>query len=275
MGLQVLLHHRTAYHYSRQVALGPQTIQLRPTPHCRTPIASYTLAVEPADNTLRWQLDLHANYAARVLFPHKTDAFIVDVKLVADMSPVNPFAFFVEPSAATWPFQYAADLTRDLEPYRAAVPASPRLRAFVAGIPKHSRNTVDLLVEMNQRVRDNVTYTTRMEHGTRSADETLTCGDGSCRDSAWLLVEVFRQLGFAARFVSGYLVQLANDQPDSPRRDSVDLHAWCEVFLPGAGWIGLDATSRHADGGRPHSAGVHAHGVAGRTDRWHRGAGGG
>ena len=243
MGLQVLLHHRTAYHYSRQVALGPQTIQLRPTPHCRTPIPSYTLAVEPADHTLRWQLDLHSNYAARVLFAAKTSDFSVDVKLVADLSPLNPFDFVVEPSAAQWPFDYPQELSRDLEPYKAGGPPSPRLRAFVAGISKRPRGTVDLLVEINQQVRNAVRYITRMEHGTRPADETLMCGDGSCRDSAWLLVEVLRQLGLAARFVSGYLIQLVNDQPDSPRQDSVDLHAWCEVFLPGAGWIGLDATS--------------------------------
>ncbi len=243
MGLQVLLHHRTAYRYSRQVALGPQTIQLRPTPHCRTPILSYTLAIEPADHTLRWQLDLYSNYAARVLFPAKTSELAVDVKLVADLSPLNPFDFVVEPSAAQWPFSYPQELSRDLEPYKSGGPASPRLRAFVAGISKQRRGTVDLLVEINQQVRNSVRYITRMEHGTRTADETLSCGDGSCRDSAWLLIEVLRELGFAARFVSGYLIQLVNAEPDSPKQDSVDLHAWCEVFLPGAGWIGLDSTS--------------------------------
>ncbi len=243
MGLQVSLHHRTSYQYSRQVALGPQTIQLRPTPHCRTPIFSYTLSVEPSDHSLRWQLDLHSNYSARVLFSANTSHFVVDVKLDADLTPINPFDFFVEPSVTQWPFNYPQELSRDLEPYKSSGPPSPRLRAFVAGISKQPRGTVGLLVEINQRVRDSVRYVTRMEHGTRSADETLTCADGSCRDSAWLLLEVLRQLGFAARFVSGYLIQLANDQPDGPGKDTVDLHAWCEVFLPGAGWIGFDATS--------------------------------
>ncbi len=244
MGLQVLLDHRTAYHYDNEVTLGPQTIQLRPTPHCRTPILSYTLAVEPAHHTLRWQLDPHANYAARVLFSQPTRAFVVDVKLVADLSPINPFDFVLDPSVATWPFQYAPELARDLEPYRAVDTVSPRLRSFVAGIPKHSQPTVDFVVGMNARVRDAIGYTTRMEHGTQTADETLACATGSCRDSGWLLVEVFRHLGIAARFVSGYLIQLATEEgTPGPKADTADLHAWCEIFLPGAGWIGLDPTS--------------------------------
>ncbi len=243
MALQISLHHRTAYRYSKPVVLGPQTIQLRPAPTARAPILSYSLAVEPADHTLRWQLDPQANFAARVLFPAKTQEFAVDVRLVADMMPVNPFDFVVEPVAATWPFQYGPDLRRDLQPFLTSGPAGPKLRSFVAGFPKAARSTVDMLVEVNQWIHDTISYNTRMEHGTQSADDTLSCATGSCRDSSWLLVEVFRQLGLAARFVSGYLIQLANEAPDGPKRDFADLHAWCEVFLPGAGWIGLDPTS--------------------------------
>jgi uncharacterized protein (DUF2126 family)/transglutaminase-like putative cysteine protease len=248
MGIPVALHHRTAYRYDKAVALGPQVIQLRPTPHCRTPILSYSLNITPADHILNWQLDPHANYLARVMFPGRTTEFIVAVDLVADLTPVNPFAFFLDPGFENYPFTYTAELARDLEPYRFVDPkdaAGQGLRAFVAGVSREQQGTVSFLVALNQRVRDQVAYVTRLEHGVQSCEQTLSLGSGSCRDSAWLLVEVCRLLGLAARFVSGYLIQLAGDPDvlDSLKADSTDLHAWAEVFLPGAGWIGLDPTS--------------------------------
>ena len=243
MGIQVALHHQTQYRYQRAVSLGPQVIQLRPTPHCRTPILSYSLQVVPVDHVLKWQLDPHANYLARVLFPEKTDTFTVEVNLVADLTPVNPFDFFLEPGVESYPFPYSRELARDLEPYRKAEPAGPLLREFVHGISQEPQNTISFLVALNKRVRDEVAYVTRLEHGVQSPEQTLALATGSCRDSAWLLVQILRQLGLAARFVSGYLIQLAEENSDGSQVDSADLHAWAEVFLPGAGWIGLDATS--------------------------------
>jgi uncharacterized protein (DUF2126 family)/transglutaminase-like putative cysteine protease len=243
MGTQVLLHHRTEYRYDKAVKLGPQVIQLRPTPHCKTPITSYALDVIPADHTLNWQLDPHANYLARILFPEKTTVFAVDVSLVADMTPVNPFAFFLEPGYDTFPFTYSPELTRDLDPFRSTEAPEPLLRAFVARISREQQGTVNFLVGLNQSVRNEIAYVTRMEHGVQTPEETLAGRTGSCRDSAWLLVQIFRHLGIAARFVSGYLIQLAGDGSDGPKTDSADLHAWAEVFLPGAGWIGMDPTS--------------------------------
>lgn len=243
MGIKVLLQHRTQYLYDKAVALGPQVIQLRPTPHCKTPILSYALEIVPAAHVLYWQLDAHANYLARVIFPEKTTEFAVDVRLVADLTPINPFGFLLEPGYANYPFQYGAELAKDLEAYRAADAAGPRLRTFVQGLPRETQGTVGFLIGVNERVRNAIGYVTRMEHGVQTCEETLGLGTGSCRDSAWLLVQVFRQLGVAARFVSGYLIQLAAEEADGPKVDSADLHAWAEVFLPGAGWIGLDATS--------------------------------
>ena len=245
MGKQVSLHHRTGYKYDKPVALGPQVIQLRPTPHCCTPILSYSLDVTPAQHTLNWQLDPHANHVARVLFSSKAIEFAVEVNLVADLAPINPFAFFLEPGFESYPFVYPSELARDLLPYTAAEQAGPRLQAFLKTLPSGNQGTVSLLTTLNQRVRDAIRYTTRLEHGVQSPEETLQLGSGSCRDSAWLLVQVFRQLGMAARFVSGYLIQLVSDDPNDggPKADSADLHAWAEVFLPGAGWIGLDPTS--------------------------------
>ena len=244
MSPKVSLHHTTHYIYDKAVALGPQVIQLRPTPHCRTPILRYSLEITPPEHTLYWQFDPHANHLARVIFPNKTTEFKVEVNLVADLTPINPFGFLLEPGYETYPFRYSPELAKDLEPYRSADPAGPLLRRFMNEVAKDSQGTVGFLIGVNARIRDTIGYVTRLEQGVQSCEETLRVRTGSCRDSAWLLVQVLRQLGMAARFVSGYLIQLAEEGvADGPKVDSADLHAWAEVFLPGAGWIGLDATS--------------------------------
>ena len=244
MGIQVALNHRTEYRYDKAVYLGPQVIQLRPAPHGRTPILSYSLSVIPAQHILKWQLDPHSNYLARVLFQEKTTEFAVEVNLVADLAPVNPFDFFLEPEVVDYPFTYAADLRGDLEPYLAMEMAGQRLRSFVAELPGERRGTIGFLADLNRRISAEIGYTTRMEHGVQTCEETLEKRLGSCRDSAWLLVQVLRQVGIAARFVSGYLIQLAGAVGgDGPAKESAELHAWAEAYLPGAGWIGMDATS--------------------------------
>ncbi len=249
MGIQVALSHRTAYRYDKAVALGPQIIQLRPAPHCQTPILDYSLDIVPADNTLKWQLDAHSNYLARVLFSGKTTDFVVEVNLTADLAPINPFDFFLDPGVEQFPFKYSAELARDLGPYCVPDHAGPRMQQLLYGISRDRASTVSFLVNLNQRIRDRVAYIVRLEPGVQSPEETLARSSGSCRDSAWLFVQVLRHLGFASRFVSGYLVQLAsadgeaNPLSNAVTTDTADLHAWVEVYLPGAGWIGLDATS--------------------------------
>jgi uncharacterized protein (DUF2126 family)/transglutaminase-like putative cysteine protease len=248
MSIEVKLHHRTAYRYERDVALGPQIIQLRPAPHCKTPIDAYVLKVTPAHHILHWQFDPLGNHLARVIFPRKTSELSVDVTMVADMTPINPFAFFLDPNFETFPFQYPAELAHNLEPYRSLEPSGPLLKAFLTEIPAATQNTVAFVGNVTAQVRDRVSYVTRLEHGVQSCEQTLGGLTGSCRDSAWLLIQVFRSFGLAARFVSGYLIQLADNEPiedraPGPKVDSADLHAWAEVFLPGAGWIGVDPTS--------------------------------
>ena len=253
MGIQVQLHHRSQYLYERAVALGPQIIQLRPAPHVRTAIASYALEVTPAGRVLNWQFDALGNHVARAVFPGKTAQFAVDVSLIADLTPINPFGFLLDPGVENYPFAYSTDQTINLAPYLYPLPPGQELRKFLQGVSREKQNTLSLLVALNQKVRDQVAYTTRMEHGVQLPEQTLSCASGSCRDSAWLLVQILRNLGLASRFVSGYLIQLAEDEapmPDTPeehkptiKADQADLHAWAEVFLPGAGWIGLDPTS--------------------------------
>ncbi len=248
MTIKVALRHYTEYEYDRLVTLSPHIVRLRPAPHSRTPIEAYSIKVQPEKHFINWQQDPFGNYLARYVFPEKTRSLKIHVELIADMTVINPFDFFLEESAEHFPFNYEEYLSRDLLPYLEVQERGPKLLGWLASIKKTKQPTIDFLVNINQQLMQDVKYLIRMEAGVQSCEETLEKKSGSCRDTAWLLVQVLRHLGLAARFVSGYLVQLtadikALDGPSGPEQDFTDLHAWVEVFLPGAGWVGLDPTS--------------------------------
>ena len=248
MSIRAAIHHLTHYKYDRPVSLSPQIIRLRPAPHSRTRVISHSLKVSPADHFVNHQQDPYGNWLARYVFPELATELKIEVDVVADMTVYNPFDFFVEESAEKWPFEYGEDLRPDLVIYRTPEPAGPRLEAFLSGIDRAPKRTVDFVVDLNRRLAREIEYVIRMEPGVQSPEETFERGSGSCRDSSWLLVQILRNLGLAARFVSGYLIQLkpdrvAIDGPPGTDHDFTDLHAWAEVYLPGAGWIGLDPTS--------------------------------
>lgn len=248
MSIKAAIYHKTHYKFDREVNLSPHIIRLRPAAHSRTPIEAYTLNIKPENHFLNWQQDPYGNYQARVVFPEKTDHLSIEVELIADMSVINPFDFFLDDSAQNYPFEYPDRIKKALAPYLEIKESGPLLMDLLKQVDRSEQETLIFLVQVNQLVNRTLGYNIRMETGVQSCEETLKTGRGSCRDFTWLMVNLFRHLGLAARFVSGYSVQLAPDEkplegPSGVDEDVTDLHAWVEVYVTGAGWIGLDATS--------------------------------
>ncbi|MCB1180032.1 MAG: transglutaminase family protein [Leptospiraceae bacterium] len=248
MSLRVALHHKTEYRYPKPISIYPHVVRLRPAVHTRTPVRAYSFKVNPSDNFLNWQQDPFGNYQARLVFPEKSDLLSFEVELIVDMPVINPFDFFLDSYAEEFPFRYSEQNLEELTPYLQVKENSKNFNDFVSSVNIKKRRTIDFLVDLNTKIQNEVSYIVRMEPGVYTPTETLTLKKGSCRDSAWLMVQTLRKLGLAARFTSGYLIQLvpdvkALDGPTGPEKDFTDLHAWAEVYLPGAGWVGLDATS--------------------------------
>ena len=249
MTVTVGLTHHTAYEYDKPISMSPHIFRLKPAAHSRTSIDSYSLKITPENHFINWQQDAYGNYLGRVVFPEQTKSFSFTVDLVAKMNVINPFDFFLEEYAEHYPFEYDEATQHEVSAYLHKGKPNKKILDFLEPVlPKKPLRTVDFFVALNQYISEYVGYTIRLEPGVQTSSETLALKTGSCRDSAWLLVEAFRHIGLAARFVSGYLIQLTADEksldgPSGPEEDFTDLHAWCEVYVPGAGWIGLDPTS--------------------------------
>jgi transglutaminase-like putative cysteine protease len=244
----VKIEHITRYRYDRPVLLSPHLIRLRPAPHTRTPIHHYRLEVSGGDRNIYCQQDPFGNFIARAVFSEKHTELTIGVTLVAELTIINPFDFFVERYAENYPFQYDVLLAQELVPYFEVAEAGPMLQHWLASIPREPCAIVSFLGCINSRLQQSINYAIRLEPGIQRCETTLEKAQGSCRDTSWLLVQILRHIGLAARFVSGYLIQLVADQPalDGPSgtdADFTDLHAWVEVYIPGAGWVGLDPTS--------------------------------
>lgn len=248
MAVRVALHHHTQYNYDRVVFASPHLIRLKPAAHTRTSIESYSLTIEPKNHVLHWQQDPFGNFLARVDFWEPMQTMTINVEIIACLEPVNPFDFFIDTYAGSFPFDYEARLKKDLAPYLEITEQGPHLTQWLRKFDQTKQGTVDFLINLNREVFQTVAYTVRLQPGVQTVEETLHQAIGSCRDSGWLLVQILRHLGLAARFVSGYLAQVATDETASNDsaslvENSLALHAWAEVYIPGAGWIGLDPTS--------------------------------
>ncbi|WP_416442314.1 DUF2126 domain-containing protein [Leeuwenhoekiella sp. A16] len=248
MALKIVISHKTIYKYDRPVKLSPHIFRLRPAPHSRTPIENYSIKIKPENQFFNWQQDPFGNYLARIVFPEKTTELSVDVEIIADLKTINPFDFFVEDYAEEFPFKYEETVKKELLPYLEIKERGTLLLDFIKTVDVTPKKTIYFLIDLNQKINQYLNYTVRLEPGVQPCEVTLKKKLGSCRDFAWLLVQTLRHFGFGARFVSGYLVQLKSDEksldgPSGPEEDFTDLHAWAEVYIPGAGWIGFDATS--------------------------------
>ncbi len=248
MAIKIAIKHHTEYRFDRLTSIMPHVVRLRPAPHCRTPIESYSLKVQPENHFINWQQDPFSNHLARMVFPEPARKLMFDVEVIADMTVINPFDFFLDEKFDYCPFRYDRQLKKDLAPYLQITEKGPLLLDWLGKVDRRKTPTIDFLVALNSQLMSELSYLVRMDPGVQTCEDTLTLRQGSCRDYAWLLVQILRHLGMAARFVSGYLVQLkadvkALDGPSGTEQDFTDLHAWAEVYIPGAGWLGMDATS--------------------------------
>lgn len=231
--------HRTYYNFSGKVWLEPHTLRLRPRENHELRIESSDLKITPAAS-LRWHRDVEDNSVAIATFNSPTDQLVIESEVIIQQYNEAPLDFLVADYAIDYPFSYTSEDMAVLSPYITSTRQQDNklLADWVATVwqPGERIQTYSLLQRLCVHIQQTLVYQLREEPGVQSVENTLSIGSGSCRDSAYLFMEAARQLGLAARFVSGYL----KAEPSAFNYGST--HAWAEVFLPGAGWKGFDPT---------------------------------
>jgi transglutaminase-like putative cysteine protease len=239
------VRHRTQYRYSAPVSLGPQRLVLRPRDGHDLRLLDASLMVSPPAAAMLWLYDVYDNVIAVLEFAGETDCLTIESRLLVDHRGLDAPAFAVEPYAQTWPFMYRPEEWTDLEPWTRRQWSDPegRLSRWVRDQTRDRIEvpTQDLLVTLMSRIRRDLPYAAREEEGIQPPLVTLERG-GSCRDFATLMIEAVRALGFAARFVSGYLYVPPSNGGASYVGGGAT-HAWVQVYLPGAGWVDFDPTN--------------------------------
>lgn len=250
------IRHTTTYTYSHAVDLLPHTVRMRPREGHDVRIESSRLETTPV-STVHWHRDVYDNSVALLRFFDPTTVLSIHGEVVIQHYDEQPLDFLVAESAVNFPFLYDSAERVDMLPYTTSVfpddnePLDEWLRHFWN--PGEAVETYVLLDILNKAIAHNLTYTRREEPGVQSPAATLAQQSGSCRDFAILFMEACRYIGLAARFVSGYLYCPATEV------GSGATHAWCEVYLPGAGWKGFDSTTGEIVGNQHIAVAVHRH----------------
>lgn len=232
--------HHTQYNFSKPVQASPHIIRLNPTLNYKNKILEHSLQVFPEVFHQNNHLDVYGNPISRLVFLSKIEFLTVEVKMKVEVQDINPFDFFLSLAIENYPFKYPNSVQSYLQSYLEVVDDEVIEHWLKSKNPPKQHKTLDYVTSLNKLVHQHLNYTVRLEPGVYSPKETIEKGGGSCRDYSWLLVNMYRMHGIAARFVSGYLIDL-NFEVDN--KDQLSLHAWVEVYLPGAGWLGLDPTS--------------------------------
>lgn len=248
MTLKIALNHQLKYSYDRPIILGPHKLGLKPSPHSKSDIFNYSLNIAPKYHNIYWYQDIYGNFIGKLNMFEKTDYLSLEINFLAEIKSINPFNFLVDSHIEKYPFYYTKQEKKELSSFLEIDESSNLLINWVNKNVYNNIYITDFLVSLNQQLASEIKYITRLEEGIQTCEETLRTKKGSCRDTTVLLIQILRHYGLAARFVSGYLIQFkTDDQSDDNssiiKEDNAELHAWCEVYLPGAGWIGLDPTS--------------------------------
>lgn len=236
MSTRIALTQRYEYRFSRSVQLSTHWLRLRPAPHTAGRISAYSLRVHAETHYLNWLRDPFENHLARLDFPDPTDAVTLEIDLIAELEPVNPFEFLVEPFAASHPFDYPEQLRKELAPYLRRGTSGSKLNQFLKKLKLKSGYITEQIGAINEYVSNALAVTGPGNPGAIDLETVLHQGHGSAWELAWLLTLTLRNVGLAARVTQGYRIFL----DAKAKTDTVSNHAWSEVFLPGAGWVGLD-----------------------------------